>query len=265
MKFNEMTSQVCLIDADILVYRCCPYGDSAESVPLQEVFNRVDNAIEEIMDNTSAGSCRVFITSDKGDCFRYALATIKPYKGNRSLNGRPYHYEVVRAYLVDKHAAKTVYSIEADDEILYTATIAPHKYILAVDDKDYWTYTGDIYNIRTKLIGEYKYRNEYGGLELTEKRKLIGRGMSWFYAQMLLGDTADNIPGIKGIGDVKTYNLLKDVTSERVAHGIVMGIYKETYGDEWTDAFIEVGQLLWIWQCDCISILARWKDKSLYY
>ena len=63
-------------------------------------------------------------------------------------------------------------------------------------------------------------------------RKVIGRGPIFFWAQMLMGDSADNVVGLtryygKKIGPSGTYRLLKSVRSADNAANIVVAAYKQ--------------------------------------
>jgi hypothetical protein len=67
-----------------------------------------------------------------------------------------------------------------------------------------------------------------------------------FFRQMLVGDTTDNIPGIRGLGVVKTNRLLADGTSTDEAQHIVKQEYQKEYGGKWEEAYNEVATLLWM-------------------
>lgn len=89
--------------------------------------------------------------------------------------------------------------------------------------------------------GEYWKRGEKAGQEKT-KRVLIGQkpssalidlkgsGLKFFYAQIIMGDMADNYKGLKGKGMTAAYELLNNCTSEKELYFAVLGLYKEVYG-----------------------------------
>jgi hypothetical protein len=105
-------------------------------------------------------------------------------------------------------------------------------------------------SLRIKLID--------GKVPKKPKKKLVGAGQLWFCAQLLMGDTVDNIPGVPynakcGFGDVRAYNVLKDCKTYEDGIKKVWNIYKtnlpeyEGLTEEQTRARIkEVAQLLWI-------------------
>ena len=85
-----------------------------EAEPLSHVLYLVKNALKRIKDRTGARVIKVYL-SGKGN-FRNDIATIKPYKGNRS-SVKPFHYNNIRDYLVNRWNAEVVDGIEADDAL----------------------------------------------------------------------------------------------------------------------------------------------------
>ncbi len=80
--------------------------------------------------------------------------------------------------------------------------------------------------------------------ELDSGRPAIkGGGLMWFYAQMLLGDSADNIPGITGMGAKRTYALLHNLKTEKELYRAVKKVYSDNKVE---DRLEEIANLLWI-------------------
>src|SRR5690606_32002693 len=79
---------------------------------------------------------------------------------------------------------------------------------------------------------------------------LTGAGQLWFCAQMLQGDSTDNIPGLPGYGQVKVYNTLKDVKTYEEAMKIVYMSYRNNLTHLTSEGIVarlkEIAQLLWI-------------------
>lgn len=122
--------------------------------------------------------------------------------------------------------------------------------------------------------GEYWKRGEKAGQEKTKRicvgerpssalKDLKGCGLKFFYAQLIMGDDADNYQGIPGAGMTKAYNLLKDCNSEAEMYYAVLGAYREHYGagefraenyrGGWAmltayDMMLEQGRLAWMQQ-----------------
>lgn len=116
------------------------------------------------------------------------------------------------------------------------------KYIGCTIDKDLDQFPGWLYNLTT---GDITYSNNFGYLIYSEDRKqLKGRGFLFFCAQMMMGDVADNILGIKNVGPKKSYSLLKDCKSFTEAWNVVYKLYAHNGISE-----LELkanAQLLWI-------------------
>ena len=66
-----------------------------------------------------------------------------------------------------------------------------------------------------------------------------------FYRQMLTGDTADNIPGINGIGPKKSEKLLAPWMGDKEMEEVVFNQYQKQYDNPY-EAMTEVGRLLWM-------------------
>lgn len=140
--------------------------------------------------------------------------------------------------------------------------------VIASSDKDSaitpcWNWNPDTYKMQwVDLIGclEPKYkkgmvkdymivgtgifwsRGEKAGTEKTKRvlvgekpssaiTKLNGKGLMFFYAQLIMGDAADNYKGIPNSGQTAAYNLLVNCKTEKDMYMIVLGAYKEHYGD----------------------------------
>lgn len=173
---------------------------------------------------------RAFLTG-KGN-FRDAVATIKPYKGNRDPNHRPKYYKEIRDYLVDKYKAEVVEGMEADDMLGIVQWQHPDKStVICSIDKD------------LKMIPGYHFN--------PKKQEFIYQQMNdanlFFLWQMMVGDTTDNIPGVTGIGPKKADKVIAAADGDvSLVKEAVEKMYQNQYGPEWKAAYDEVAQLLWI-------------------
>ena len=244
-----------LIDADLLVYECAFGAEdrkTGEVYSFESIIPRIDKKIADILDAVGATSHTLYLTG-KGN-FREALAVTEPYKANRG--AKPYHYANVVAYLKSLGAV-VVEGMEADDAMAIAQTEAilfsyhtdltkTHKEIASTvicsRDKDLRQVPGYHYGWESHNQPEYamKWTDELGSLELTDKRKVKGDGLKFFYAQLIMGDKTDNIPGIKGKGDVFAYNLIEPCTSEEEMSALV----REAYDND--ELMLEQGRLLWM-------------------
>jgi hypothetical protein len=106
------------------------------------------------------------------------------------------------------------------------------------------TYTDDIGHLEEIIT---KKTDEKTGKVKIDK-KILGYGKSFFYYQMLVGDSADNIPGLPKWGHVKAYELLKDLKTERGLFKAVQKAYIETMKLDAKRHFREQASLLWMVQ-----------------
>jgi hypothetical protein len=159
--------------------------------------------------------------------FRDRVATIQPYKGNRVGFEKPYHFDMLREWLMDKPYTIVSEDEEADD-LLSRALLEGHT--IATIDKDLNNTPGTHYNLNSKQLYE---------VSEDEARRN-------FYTQFLVGDTADHIPGIKGIGPKKAEKLFEECDDAIDYENVLMPIFKKEYGGRWFEALTEVGRLLWM-------------------
>ena len=112
---------------------------------------------------------------------------------------------------------KVVEYLEADDQMAIDHIASDGNTILVSRDKDLRQVPGMFYSWelgRQPSFGPEEITKE-GRLWLsTDHKKLYGTGLAFFYAQVLMGDTVDNIPGCKNIGPVAAYNMLDGLVPE---------------------------------------------------
>ena len=211
-----------LIDGDILTYRA---AFSCEGQPLEDACDKIDELVEEIMGAMSfeeaSENYEMFITG-KGN-FRYDIQ--ETYKQNRSGKPKPEHLPGLRDYLVEAYNAKVSVDQEADDDIATRATELGPDAIIASIDKDFLQVPCHHYNLNK------------GTLTKVEEFE----GLVFFYTQILMGDKADNIFGIKGVGPVKAGKLLFNKKTEFELYLSCIAAY-----DFDEDKVIENARLLWL-------------------
>jgi hypothetical protein len=228
-----------LVDMDILVYRC---GFAADGEVKRAGYDPQDvdylrnclHIVNTTMDNKILrklpSEYRGYI-SGQGN-FRETAATIKPYKGNRDENAKPKYYKQIKEHLIDKYGAIVVHGREADDALGCDQWAAKDGSTIIVSiDKDLDMIPGHHYNWVKDRFYTRSLRN--ANLQI--------------FAQMLNGDTTDNIPGIQGIGPITIRQVFKDLDYDMdKIRAYVQEQYKLQYGDRWKQAYEEVGLLLWI-------------------
>lgn len=184
--------------------------------------------------------------------FRVDVAKEKDYKAGRSAT-KPFHFRNIIHYLInnyDVHVNEN--GLEADDALCIKQYSAYKNgeltTIICSRDKDVRMCPGNHYSWESgkqASIGPILV-DELGFLEKRKDGKTWGVGGKFFYYQLLIGDTVDNIGGIKGRGPAYAYKLLWDATTLRQCYELVAEEYVRTWGDEWKVKMKEQVNLLWM-------------------
>ena len=153
-----------------------PIENCLHSVKLQ--LQKAHKAVEERFGRKA--ELRVFLTGSGN--FRDRIATIRPYKGNRTAD-KPVHMAAIRDYMVRQWGAQVIWGYEADDEVSILQTELGDDCVVCGIDKDLLQVPG------------WHYVPEKGF-----KKVSASEGLLRFYAQVLSGDTTDNVPGCYKVG-----------------------------------------------------------------
>ena len=188
--------------------------------PVQHSLSNVKRGIEGILDSLRHTDFGLYI-GGKGN-FRHDLYS--EYKAHRDPNAKPIHEKEIRWYMQDTWGAVQVHGEEADDKVSYLCCAAPEDTTIVGIDKDLWNTPGLHYNPDKKI-------HEYISVQEADTN---------FWLQMLTGDSADNIPGLKGVGP-KTAEKLLDYDNP---YESVLQEYRKREQTE--DYFILMGRLLWL-------------------
>lgn len=215
------------------------------------MFHTIKAQVKKIIKRTGAGSIRLYLT-DGASNFRLTqnIATILKYKGNRATDAKPLLLKDARKYLMEELGAELCVGLEADDrlsivhnqawesamleskdfyltetdisqEVLEKKAMELTKSVLVTIDKDIKMRAGLFMNPDQDIGVEEIYPMGHLHLEIKPKKankasekKLHFSGLKGFYAQILMGDTCDNIVGVYFCGQVKAYDVLKDCETE---------------------------------------------------
>lgn len=288
----------CLIDADILIYEIGSCGEfdvkdddgekTGEHVIRHSdfVFELLDQRIREICEECwSNQPPTLYLTGNeqvmrmynkelkrKGEDqveykpnFRYAVATVKPYKGNRKDVVKPYHTENIIAYMFAKYEVKVANGYEADDAIIIDTMLDLDNTIVCTRDKDLRQAGKHHFGWACGKQEQFgpKEIDTFGSLEYNaDKKKLTGEGIKFFYSQLLTGDPVDNIPGLPGCGPVKAFELLDELETEPDLLGAVEAAYEVRYGEFTMNRIFEQADLLWMCQAlDDDGNPVRWRTE----
>lgn len=173
--------------------------------------------------------------------FRYKIATVKKYKGNRKDTHKPHYLEQLRKWAASQPYVKIARgSVEVDDVVCGLAQKKGKSACVAAGDKDSRGVTGCWFLIPDEMEKPvFSNPKIVGKIKKNEKGKVIGYGWLFWMHQTLTGDKADNYDGCKGIGDAKSYALLEPFSGVSSDHldevvSVVAEAYKKAYGKEYT-------------------------------
>lgn len=206
------------------------YGkEEAKNWLLQEVYNEGINRTENMLlkmqtdlqsiFHLEVTSWELYITTCSKS-FRKKIST--DYKKKRKRNSYVWmlreHYRMNGAF----HSE----TLEADDLMAdRSVELGNGNSIILSIDKDmktvsgyYWSY----HKIRSRDIDNNYIINEFGHYETEYKQKEVmyideSDAELNLYSQMLIGDTSDNITGIKGLGAVRTKKILLTAKNRFIA------------------------------------------------
>lgn len=198
-------------------------------------YEVIDEIIGDIERNFEARKISCFLSpTDKQKNYRtHVKGAAKVYKGDRK--GKPAYYKHMRSYFINSFDAMVCVKDEADDilmQLLYAdfmdAFHSDHtkecNIVVASTDKDLWQGPGWVYDPTKK---ELSYSNFIGWLKYKKDKALTGRGFLFFCAQMIMGDTADNISGIGKYGAKKAFDELNEIDNFSDAWKKVISLYEE--------------------------------------
>lgn len=243
------------IDGDFLAYYAAGNDDT---LPGQARVNLL-GIVETLRSRSGSEHVVVHSTvpgSNKGE--RYLVATVKPYQAQRKPGRKPKNHGYLQDFLLgyagDVFRSKLWSTREADDGMAACAHhaigAAPGYAVIATKDKDLRMVPGlhidwDTQSLTRVPPGCYDVVGENGKQY----------GLKWFWLQMLMGDTADNIPGLERgvvngkltqIGEKRAEAMLADCLTNEAAADRVQALYITGYSDEWADRFVEQAALLWM-------------------
>lgn len=211
-----------LVDGDIVAYRCAfKCNDESEKTACYTTGSFLSDLISHLYTLIDGEpDYKVYLTG-KGN-FRHDIAVTEPYKGNRKEKEKPVHLEAIRQYLIKDWNAVVSEGEEADDLIAIDATAIPDSIIVSLD-KDFNQVPGKHYNF-----------NKQDLYDVSEDE-----GLLFFYRQIIMGDKADNIVGVHGIGEKKSQKLLEDLSEIEMYNKCIELLDSE-------ERVIENARLLWL-------------------
>jgi hypothetical protein len=257
-----------LIDGDILVYEVAFAGqykeEDSDEVLLHSfdyVADILDEKIRQICDAVWATEEPIIYLTGSTN-FRNDIAVTKPYKGNRKKE-KPFHYKNLRAYMHHKYNVVMTEGIEADDAmcIEQTKRISKLDTVICSRDKDLRICEGMHFGwetgvspqfgpTRVSYLGELRFdireKADKNGDMVEYVHAVKGEGLKFFYAQLIMGDSTDNIPGLPKGGVTTVKAVLESCETEEELFKEVKQLYERRFGDAWEVNMLEQGRLLWM-------------------
>jgi hypothetical protein len=203
----------------------------AQHVSLKDARYNCDKKVQDIMDQAGCDYRQIFLTDGPSN-FRFKIATIKPYKGNRDDYSKPAYWSEIRSHLVERCGAELVFGYEADDKL---AMEQSDDTICCSRDKDLdqvpkWHYSW--------VCGKQKERPLYYIEEV--------EGLRAFYTQLMLGDSNDNIPGLYRVGPSTAKKAMVNCKTELEMYSVVQKMYEDRFGSYWELFLTENARLLYL-------------------
>ena len=235
-----------LIDLDPLPYA---YGgltfEDGELMPDSLLQRKVDEKIKSIVEAAGATSWVGYLT-DSASNFRNDVATILPYKGNRSGTEKPARWAMLRQYLLDTYPDNVtlVSGMEADDQLAIDQYKNLHiSQDLPADHPDFQATIISTIDKDLKQVPGWHYNWQHDEVSYVTRTE----GLRFFYQQLLTGDMTDNIKGLYGVGPKSTLvKKLDDMETEEAMFDHVFSAYEDRFGSYAKQFIIENGRLLWM-------------------
>lgn len=190
---------------------------------------------------------------------RGQLLGLKPYQGNRKDKKKPPLVEPLRQAIGRGMFVMPTgedwylcldYEFEADDKIIMDAHYIGENAVVHSEDKDLRCWHGHFLDAHTNTVappvegvGKLWWHTTPGG-----DHTLLGAGPIFFWAQMLMGDSADNVAGLKGCGKQAAMDLLSPfigTTDESKLAEFVLNMYRQKNQNPWPEAYA-----LWLYRSE---------------
>ena len=219
-----------LIDGDIVCFRAAAAAEN-EDEGIARYY--ADNLLDEIIAGTKADSYNFYLTG-KGN-FRYSV--YPEYKAQRIDTPRPRHLAFLREYFTNQGAIVSE-GCEADDLLGAEQCSSQDETVIVSLDKDLLTIPG--YHYSWEIRGKSKGKSWVKEAKWTNQTTFEAN--YWFYTQCIIGDVADNIKGIPGVGKVGAAKILDGLVDEQEMFDAVRTAYDND------DEFLMNARCIYIWR-----------------
>lgn len=201
------------------------------SLPAGVAIKVLKSTIKDII--LSVGATEYILCLSSPINFRNEIATLQDYKGNRKVDSKPIHYQLIKDYILENYTYNISEGYEADDllAIFYNDINPNHeeKAVIITQDKDLLQVPAYFLNLGTEKHLEYGDKGKVFYIDQAT-------GDYNFYSQLISGDSTDNIPGIYQITEQKNskkflerLDYIKSRSFERDRDEIRAGMYNHVY------------------------------------
>lgn len=262
----EVKGRAVHVDGDYLAYYCAGNDEKDPAFARTDALDFIRRA------KLFTGSTKAVLHLTASGCHkgeRYLAATVKPYQGQRDGDRRPKNWAYLRewgeGYQGDEFLTKLWSTREADDGIAacaHYAALQGRLDAICTADKDMQMLPGVHLDWKNHTIRTTVNPDDWEVIGANDKVY----GHKWFWLQMLMGDAADNIPGLeyhkvcnpdgtfKKLAKVgpKTAEKLLTATNAAEAFDQVWAEYRGGYVSSIefaADRFVEQALLLWLRRC----------------
>ena len=194
-----------IFDADAVTYLC-------SKDDLETSLKATDNLLKSVFKYLQMDAYYMFLSGKP-----YYRCDIDPgYKAQRKPSATLHFLKEIHNYLIDEYGAKKYSPFEADDLVAFAKKRFSYSTVVSTDKDVLKTIPGPWFNYKSFSRGF-----------TTESEAL-----KFLYVQCLMGDSADNIKGVPGIGEVKATKLIQPLATEEEMIATCIETYKSKYEDE---------------------------------
>ena len=246
---GAVSGRTAIIDGDGPAYRAAA---TVKTLPTGIRRFRQDILTQMFMVN--AEDAQVYLTHEQSKkAGRFNIKAVKPYQGQRKGSAKPPLLSQVRHAVVqdenrlEEFSVSMEYIVEADDAMIMQAYLLKDDGVIMSDDKDLRMTPYKYFDQTTgKVIDSDPFGHLYTKCTDSGTLKVLGHSLKFFWAQMLMGDTADNVKGIlklngKLCGPAAAYEFLHPMKSIEEVYNAVIGAYREIDQNP-----LPEGYLLWL-------------------
>ena len=181
------------IDADIIAYSAAAAsqytidwdnsGEKADGVDFGKAKAIAKNMIRQYQNATDT---KPFILCFS-DRVNFRKEVWPDYKAGRT-SEKPVLLGDIREWMIESFPSTIIPRLEADDVMSILSTSNPGQYTIVTMDKDLKGTPGKMLHV--KRNGEHLH------LDITPEEAQL-----WHYTQVMMGDGADGVPGLRGVGE----------------------------------------------------------------